>query len=186
MIAGFHILDPASGEYNVPALRALSGLHDLVAIEWGWREQGLLVAPGNPLGISSLDDLAGGRVSVGCRQEDAGAQMLFRHLLQARGIPFDDLTVPGSPALSETDLAVEVLDGRADCGLAVRAVARRFRLDFIPLHRERFDLAMSRREYFEPPIQSLLGFARSAAFVQRASELEGYAIGNLGRVVFNG
>ena len=75
---------------------------------------------------------------------------------------------------------------KADVGLAVAAVARQLRLDFVPLHRERFDLLVRRRAYFEPPVQTLLAFARSEAFTARAAEMGGYDISNLGRIVYNG
>jgi molybdate-binding protein len=83
-------------------------------------------------------------------------------------------------------LGLAVLEGRADAGLAVAAVARQYRLDFLPLHRERYDLLMRRRDYFEAPVQKLLGFTRGEAFAARAGEMDGYDMGGLGRVVYNG
>ena len=65
-------------------------------------------------------------------------------------------------------------------------MARQFRLGFVPLFRERYDLALWRRDYFEPPLQKLLGFGRTPAFAQRAGELGGYEIAGLGRVHYNG
>jgi molybdate-binding protein len=82
-------------------------------------------------------------------------------------------------------LAASIVDGKADCGLSIRASARRFRLGFVPLQRERFDLAFRRRDYFEPPLQALFAFARTTAFAERARELEGYDIGGTGRVIYN-
>ncbi len=77
------------------------------------------------------------------------------------------------------------MEGKADAGLAVRAVAQQYRLDFVPLARERFDLVMHRRDYFEPPVQKLLSFAATPAFRTRAMELGGYDVAGLGRVVYN-
>ncbi len=78
-----------------------------------------------------------------------------------------------------------MLEGEADAGLAVEAAARQLRLDFVPLARERFDLVIGRRDYFEPPVQSLIGFARSDRFRRRARELGGYDVAATGRVVYN-
>jgi putative molybdopterin biosynthesis protein len=186
VLAGLHILDPATGGYNIAAVRDGRRIADVVLIEWAEREQGLVLAAGNPLGLRGVADLAGKLVRVARRQEGAGAQILLRHLLVREGLRIEavDLVMPAM--LTETDLAAAVADGKADCGFAIRAAAQRFRLDFIPLHRERFDLAMRRRHYFEPPIQALLGFAASDAFRQRAAELGGYDVTRTGRVVYNG
>jgi|SRR5665213_2733760 len=185
VVAGLHIVDPESGEYNIPSVRALRGMADIVLIEWAWRRQGLIVAPGNPHGIQSLADLAGKRLRVARRQDGAGAHTLFRYLLARAGLRYEDLNLLEAPALTETDLAAAVLDGNADCGLAIEAVAKRFRLIFIPLHRERFDLAMRRRDYFEPPVQAILRFARMPAFQAHAAELSGYELSGSGRVAYN-
>ena len=184
VLAGMHILDPRNGGYNAAAVREVAGLADVVLIEWAEREQGLVVAAGNPLGLRGIADLKGVRVAR--RQEGAGAQILLRHLTARAGLRLGALNLLPQAMLTESDLAAAVLDGKADCGFAIRAVAQRFRLDFIALHRERFDLAMRRRDYFEPPVQSLLGFARSDAFSRHAAELGGYDVAHTGRIVYNG
>lgn len=185
VLAGMHIVDPPSGAYNVPIVRDLHRLADVVLIAWAEREQGLVLAAGNPLGLHAVADLKGRRVRVARRQDGAGAQTLLRHLLRQVAIRIEDLGIVDPPFLTETDLALAVLDGTADCGLAIRAVARQFRLDFAPLHRERFDLLLRRRDYFEEPVQALLRFAATAAFRDRAAALGGYDLGPLGTVVYN-
>jgi excisionase family DNA binding protein len=185
VVAGLHILDAAGGEYNVAEVRAMSGLADVVLIEWARREQGIVVAPGNPKAIRGIADLGKKGIRVARRQEGAGAQILLDSLLARAGKALKDLHLVEPSALTETDLAAAVLDGAADCGIAVRAVAKRFSLGFVPLHVERFDLAVRRRDYFEPPVQKLLAFAGTAAFAAQAAALEGYDIGALGRVVYN-
>jgi len=185
LVAGLHLIDPDSGTYNLPTVAAMGRLTDIVLIEWAWRDQGLVVPPGNPLGITALEDLKAKRARVARRQDGAGTQILLRHLLDQAGVAYDELQVIDPPMRTETDLAAAVLDGKADCGLAIRAVARRFRLDFVPLHRERFDLAMRRRDYFEPALQTLFRFIRSPAFAERAQELGGYDVRETGRVVYN-
>jgi molybdate-binding protein len=180
-----HIIDSATGDYNVPAIRTMRGLADVVLIEWAKREQGLVLPRGNPRGIRKIEDLAGKGIRIVRRQAGAGTQTLLRHLLARAGLDLDALAVVEAPALTETDLAVAIFDGKADAGLAARAVANRFHLDFIPLHRERFDLALRRRDYFEPPLQNLLRFARSAAFAEQARNLGGYDVDELGRVHYN-
>jgi putative molybdopterin biosynthesis protein len=111
--------------------------------------------------------------------------LLFYHLLQVHGIDAADLHFTMPPARSETDVALAIQDGKADVGFGIGAVARQCRLDFVPLQRERYDIAIGRRDYFQPPFQQLLTFARTARFAEKAAELEGYDIACLGQVAYN-
>jgi len=184
--AALHLRDPETGDYNLPALRQGTGLYDVVLLHWAWREQGLVVAPGNPLEIRSLQDVAARQARLVARQEGAGAQQLLLHLLEEAGLEADELKVLPRPALTESDVAAQVADGEADCGLAVASVARRFRLDFVPLARERFDLAVRRRNYFQPPLQALFAFARAPGFAEKAEAFAGYDVSEVGKVLFAG
>ncbi|HSK38401.1 MAG TPA: substrate-binding domain-containing protein, partial [Arenibaculum sp.] len=132
-----------------------------------------------------LRDLVERPARVVLRQPESGAHILLRHLMERDGLPMDRLEVPEPPVLTEMEVGFAVIEGKADAGLAIRAVANRLRLGFLPLHRERFDLVMRRRDYFGPEMQALLRFARTAAAERRAAELDGYDIGDLGRVRYN-
>ncbi|MBL6946327.1 MAG: helix-turn-helix transcriptional regulator [Rhodospirillales bacterium] len=184
MVCALHVIDPETGGYNVPVIENLA-VPDAVLIEWARREQGLVVAQGNPLGIMGLDDLPQRNARVIQRQDGAGSRILFDHLLSQNGGTLSDLKVLAEPARNETDLGQAISEGKADAGLAVRAAAQAFRLDFISLHVERCDLLVRRRDYFEPPVQKLLAFSRSPGFSSRADEMGGYDVGNTGRVVWN-
>lgn len=189
-LCGLHVLESAAGEkgsdeYNVRIVRQTCQGLDVVLIEWCWREQGLVLAPGNPLGVSSIDDLRGKKARVITRQHEAGSQLLFVHLLSRAGIKLTDLAVVEPPARNETDVGLAVLEGKADAGLAIATVAHQFRLDFLPLHKERFDLLVRRRDYFEEPFQKVLACAHSSAFQERARQMVGYDIAHLGRVIYN-
>jgi len=186
LLCGMHVLDGASGQYNVPELEAAHEGRGLVLIEWAWRSQGLVLAPGNPLGIRTVRDLLARHPRVVEREPEAGTHVLLAHLLRAAGVDAAALKVLPRVARSQTDVGLAVLEGRADTGLGVEAVARQFRLEFLPLHRERYDLAMQRRSYFEPQVQALLAFARSDGFRARAAEMGGYDVSGLGTVRFNG
>lgn len=185
MLIGLHLTDPRTGQSNDPLVCGLGGLRDLVMIHWARRQQGLLLAPGNPLGITGLADLCRERVTVVRRQPGAGADSVLTWLLERQGLDAASLRTAPHPALGEDDLALDVREGRADCGVGVEAAARRHGLDFIPLHTESFDLAMRRRSYFEPQFQKLLAFTRSDHFRERAQTMGGYDISALGEVRYN-
>lgn len=184
-VVGLHLINPASGAFNEPAYCGLGGLRDLVMLRWATRRQGLVLPPGNPRGLTGIGDLADPALRVAHRQRGAGAEGLLHHLLRQAGIDPAGLPGHGPVALDEDDLAAEVGSGRADCGLAVEAAARRHGLDFLPLAEEPFDLALRRRSYFEPPLQRLLAFTRTDAFRERAAALGGYDVGACGSVVYN-
>lgn len=186
VMCGLHVFDAAADEYNVSVVSQTCQGLDVVLVEWCWRDQGLVLAPGNPLAVKTLQDIAAKQARVVTRQHEAGSQLLFVHLLAEAGMGLGDIDTVEPPARSETDVGIAVLEDKADAGLAIAAIAHQFRLEFLPLHRERFDLLVRRREYFEPPFQKLLAFARSPAFRSRAEEMAGYDVSAMGRVVHNG
>jgi putative molybdopterin biosynthesis protein len=183
--AAAHLLDPDSGAFNEPAVsEALPG-RGLVGIVWTWREQGLVVAPGNPHGLAGVADLARPGLRAVGRQARAGSHLLLMHLLAEAGLRLDGIGFLPEPALAEDEVAAAVADGRADAGFGIRAEAKARNLGFVPLIHERFDLVMHRRHYFEPPLQALFGFARTELFSARAQRLGGYDVAKTGAVAFN-
>ena len=185
-VCGFHVFDAATGSYDAPAVRETLSALDVVVIEWAWREQGLILAAGNPQRIRGLKDLARLKARFIDRQEAAGSHLLLSHLLSEQSLALKDLALVQPPALSEADVGLSVSEGKADAGFGIRAVAHQLRLDFVPLSRERYELAVRRREYFEPKVQRLLAFAHTPRFAAKAKEMEGYDVSGLGRVVYNG
>ena len=185
-VAAMHWLDPATGDYNVPLVRERMVGADCVVFEWAKRVQGLLLAAGNPLKIKALADLPKKRARIAPRQPEAGSQHLFLQLLKQAKIDPDKLDWLPRPLLAETDLATAIHSGLADAGVAIEAAARAQGLSFIPLAVERLDLVLRRRDYFEPPVQTLLAFLRTPEFAAHAKSLGGYDIATTGRIVFNG
>ena len=116
------------------------------------------------------------------RPQGAGAQLLLLALLARARIAFDALSTLKPPCPTGPDIAQAVRIGRADCGIATRAVALTAGLDFITLTWEHFDLALRQRDYFLPGPQALVDFLRTAAFRERAAELKGYDIAATGSV----
>jgi putative molybdopterin biosynthesis protein len=174
----------AADDANISALRALPGLHDAVLVGIVRREQGLVLAPGNPKNVQSLSDVLASGATMAVRQPGAGAQFLLDLLLKRAGISPRDLRRLDPPCLTGPDLAVAVRAGSADCGIATRAVAASTGLDFVPLVWESFDLLMRQRSYFRPAIQVLVGFLRDKRLKQRAAELTGYDTAPAGQIRF--
>jgi excisionase family DNA binding protein len=167
---------------NTEAAASVPGLHDVVVIAFARREQGLLVAPGNPLKLRSVQDVVAARARIALRPNGAGAQLLLLALLALAGLPFEALNGVKPPCPTGPDIAQAVRHGRADCGIATRAVALSAGLDFVPLTWERFDLALRQRDYFLPGPQALFEFVRTTGFRERAAELKGYDVAATGQV----
>jgi putative molybdopterin biosynthesis protein len=177
-----HRLDGDDDAANVDAVAHTPGLHDAVVIGFARREQGLLVATGNPLRLHDMASIAGTGARLALRPQGAGAQLLLLALLARAGIALDALAFVKPPCPTGPDIAQAVRSGRADCGIATRAVAHAAGLDFVPLTWECFDLALRQRSYFLPGLQALFAFMRSAAFRDRAAELTGYDVRAAGEV----
>jgi putative molybdopterin biosynthesis protein len=183
-IAAIHLhrLNGDDEEANREAVAAASGLHDAVVMAFARREQGLVVAAGNPLALGGIGDVAAKRARLALRPQGAGAQLLLLALLGRAGLDLDTLATVKPACPTGADIAQAVRAGRADCGIATRAVAMTAGIDFVPLTWERFDLALRQRSYFLPPMQALFHFMRSAALRERAAELGGYDVSEAGAV----
>ena len=177
-----HRLDGDDEAANLDAVADAPGLHDVVVIAYARREQGLVLAPGNPLQLRDIAGVAARRARLALRPQGAGAQLLLLALLARAGLAFDALELVKPVCPTGADIAQAVRSSRADCGVATRAVAQAAGLDFVPLTWERFDLALHQRDYFRPGLQALFKFVRTAAFRDRADELAGYDVSEAGDV----
>ena len=180
-VAGSHLLDPETGEYTLPWLPRLLGDRDVAVVRLVHRDQGLLVAPGNPLGVTGLADLL--RLRYVNRQRGAGTRALLDHELRRAGV--DPSDVVGYSREEHTHLAVAaaVAAGRADAGLAVMAAARAFGLGFVPVAREPYDLVMAADAWNSEllaPLQTLLGTPDFRSAVEGRG---GYSCAETGRRV---
>jgi putative molybdopterin biosynthesis protein len=184
MVAAIHLhrLDGDDETANVDAVAHAPGLHDAAVLGFARREQGILVAPGNPLGLSDMASIATSRARMAQRPAGAGAQLLLLALLARSGIGLDELKLAKPAFPTGPDIAQAVRAGRVDCGIATRSVALAAGLDFLPLVWERFDLVMRQRDYFMKGPQALFDFMRQTGFRDRATELGGYDVSDAGAV----
>jgi putative molybdopterin biosynthesis protein len=182
-LAGSHLLDEETGEYNVSYIRQVLPDTEAVLVNLVYRQQGLLVARGNPLGITSLSDLVRGDVSFINRQRGSGTRMLLDYDLRRMGISPAGIAGFQREEFTHTGVAAAVASGTADTGLGVLAAARALDLDFVPLAKERYDLVIPREHYESPLLQPLLEIMRSADFRARVEGLGGYDTSEMGRTV---
>jgi putative molybdopterin biosynthesis protein len=180
-LAGSHLLDPDTGAYTLPYVDRVLPDRATAVIRLVHREQGLIVAPGNPLGLAGIDDLP--RARYVNRQPGAGTRVLLDVELARRGI--DPGAVTGYAREEHTHLAVAaaVAAGRADCGLGVLAAARAFGLDFVPVTREPYDLVLDAERLEDPVLEPLLALLEDDGFRAEVEALGGYDTAEMGRRV---
>jgi excisionase family DNA binding protein len=180
--AALHLHRADEIDANVDAMKSRPNLHDAVLIAFSSREQGLIVAHGNPLKIKSIEDVVARRARMAVRPPGAGAQLLLTALLHRARLDADKLSTVDPPSPTGADVAHAIRTGRADCGIASRSIVNASGLHFIPLVWERFDIVMRQRDFFRAPLQSLVGFLKSPALAARAQELGGYDVSRAGEI----
>ncbi len=180
-IAGSHLLDPATGEYTLPYVDRVLGGHDVAVVRLVHRDQGLIVAPDNPLGLTGIGDLARPGLRYVNRQRGAGTRVLLDHELGRLGMSPDE--IPGYAREEHTHLAVAaaVAAGRADAGLGVAAAARAFGLGFVPVTREPYDLVLDAETIENPVTAPLWELLQEPGFRTAVEALGGYGTEEMGR-----
>ena len=173
-IAGSHLLDTATGEYNISYIkRYVKGLN-VAVFHLTLREQGLIVAKGNPKGINGIEDLTGTDIAFVNRQAGSGTRVLFDHQLDQSGVNADAVNGYDHEEFTHMAVAVDVLSGAADAGMGIYAAAKALDLDFVPIAREQYDLIIPRRMLDQPNIQTVLNTIKSGHFRERIISLGGY------------
>ena len=180
---GLHLYDADSVSWNRAAVEARFARQRVVLVEWAKRARGIILPAGAAAGVSGLADLAGRKTVP--RQAEAGSQVLLEALLAQQSV--DPSSIDWTrPARSEVDAVVEVVEGHAEATFGLANLAYQYRLDFVPVIDERYDILVDRRAWFEPTWQDLIGFCASEDFARHAAETAGYDLSGRFRVHFNG
>lgn len=180
---GLHIYDPDTDTWNINSVAHHSKDMPVVLIHWAKRMRGLILSERLSRSVKSIHDVKGLRFVP--RQKKAGAQVLFLHLMHQAKI---DIEMIESIQAERTEVgaAACIREGKADFTFGLASVAAQYRLPFVALIEEQFDLLVDRHAWFEPGMQKFQNFCRSVAFQQRVNELKGYDVSEIGRVKFNG
>ena len=182
-LAGSHLLDPETGDFNLPYIERYLPDVPVVVVRLVGREQGLILAPGNPKSITGLDDIARSELAFVNRQRGAGTRILFDYQLEQLGI--EPASIRGYQHEEYTHLAVAaaVASGRADCGLAIHAAAAALKLDFLPLYQERYDLIIPKEHHESARLMPLLQLLRDPEFQETVASLPGYSTDSMGEII---
>ncbi len=181
-LAGIHLLDLESGQYNIPYLQRYLSEMELFLVHLAKRELGLIVAPGNPRQIYSLEDLANTAVVFINRQKGAGTRLFLDYELKKIGLDAAAIQGYNREEYNHLAVAAAVRAGSADAGLGIRAAAQALEVEFIPLTWEPYELAATREFINSEPFQAVQAVISSPAFREAVERMGGYDLAESGRI----
>jgi putative molybdopterin biosynthesis protein len=182
-LAGSHLLDPKSGEYNLSYIREYMPGISVKVITLVGRQQGLIVQAKNPKKIDSLDDLTNPDVKFVNRQRGAGTRVLLDYHLDLKGIAPERIIGYNQEEFTHLGVAAAIASGRADCGLGVVAAAKALELDFIPLYQERYDLVIPSINAGMDLVAPIFDVLENQEFRESVRKLPGYDVSIMGNLV---
>ena len=182
-IAGSHLLDEATGEYNLSFIRRFLRGRNVVVVNLVQRIQGLILPKGNPQGIEILDDLTRDGIVFLNRQRGSGTRLLLDYKLNELGIEPDSIQGYDREEYTHLAVAAAVAGGRADVGLGILSAANAMGLDFVPLLSEQYDLVIPSEHYESERVQFVLSLIRGDSFRAEVNALGGYETATMGHVV---
>ena len=182
-LAGSHLLDEATGEYNISFVQRYVPDVDVVLVTLVRRSQGLIVPEGNPKEVRALEDLSRTDITFVNRQRGSGTRVLLDYKLQESRIGPEQLSGYQREEYTHLAVAAAVAAGQADVGLGILSAARAMHLDFVPLLSERYDLVVPREVYRGELLAPLLELIASAEFRREVEALGGYDTSSMGEVV---
>ena len=182
-VAGSHLLDPETGEYNVSYIRQFLPKIPVKVVALVGREQGLIISRKNPKGIKGLRDLTRTSVQFVNRQRGAGTRVLLDYHLKLMTISPESIAGYFQEEYTHLGVAAAIASGRADCGLGIAAAAQALDLDFIPLFQERYDLVIPKQFADDNLLAPLFGLLADSGFRKAVSQLTGYDMSVMGTVI---
>ena len=182
-IAGSHLEDPKTGEFNLPYIREVFPNEDILVVTFARWEEGLVVAPANPKSVRKPEDLARRGVRIVNRELGSGSRALLDKLLAKAGVAASKLQGYDHVAYGHLAAAYCVLSGEVDACIATRSAAQTFNLDFVPLHSARYDLVMRKRTADLPSVKAFLDVLQRASLRRKLEVLAGYDTSQTGTLV---
>ncbi|MBM3132902.1 MAG: molybdopterin biosynthesis protein, partial [Chloroflexi bacterium] len=182
-LAGSHLLDEETGDYNVSYIKKTLGGQPIVLMNLVYRDQGLMVAKGNPKHIVGLKDLVRKDATFINRQRGSGTRVLLDYELKRAGLDASKINGYEREEFTHTSVAAMIASGAVDVGLGVLAAARALGIDFVPLMKERYDLVIPQPYYESALLEPLLAIIRGKEFQETVFGLGGYDISETGKVL---
>lgn len=184
-VACMHLFDPSTGEYNLPFIKMFFVLEPLTVVRLAGREQGLIIAKGNPKEIKGLHDLTRDDITFVNRQRGSGTRFLLDSFLAREKISPSDIKGYENEEWNHLSVAAQISNGKADCALGIRSAAEQLNLDFIPITKENFDLVLHWTPKNEQALKVLLDIIQLTSFKETVATLEGYDFEEFGKIIYS-
>jgi putative molybdopterin biosynthesis protein len=184
-IAWSHLLDPKSGQYNIPFLPTYLPDVNAVVVNLFHRELGFLVAPKNPFEINGFEDLSKRGLRFVNRQKGSGTRVLLDHHLKQLKIPSSRIEGYEREVYTHFEVGLSILSKEADVGICTVAVAKLLGLPFIPIARESFDMILDQGTFFYKGIQAFIETLNSREFRQRVETIGAYDFKDSGKILYS-
>jgi excisionase family DNA binding protein len=184
-IAWSHLLDPKSGQYNIPFLSNYLPNVKPVVVNLFHRDLGFVVANKNPLRIRGFEDLAKKEVRLINRQKGSGTRVLLDHHLKRLRITPSKINGYEREVYTHFEVGLSILSKEADVGIATVAVSKLLGLPFIPITQECFDMILDRSTFFEKGIQAFIEILNSQEFRNRIGGLGSYDFKDSGKILYS-
>ena len=181
--AGCHLLDTESGKYNISFVKKYFPKGGVKLVSCVGRQQGLMVAPGNPLGIQKFADITQKNLRYVNRQKGSGTRILTDYLCKQENIDTDMIYGYDREELTHNSVAVQIASGSADVGMGIYSAAQLYGLDFIPICIEEYDLLIPNAVWDTPQVQQMIATLKSDAFKEKILAMGGYTLDNPGEVI---
>jgi putative molybdopterin biosynthesis protein len=181
-LAGAHLLDPETGNYNLTHIKKIFKDKNIALITLVERQQGFYVKKGNPKNIKNIDDLKSNKISFVNRQRGAGTRVLFDYLLHKKDINAAEISGYDQEEFTHIAAAIAVGRGSADAALGIEAAAKATEVDFIPVTEERYDLILFEKDLQDPRIEYLISLLRNNAIQKKIKKLGGYTTEKTGEI----
>jgi len=184
-IAWSHLLDPKSGEYNIPFLSNYLPNVKPVVVNLFHRDLGFVVPPKNPFRIRGFEELTQKGVRLINRQKGSGTRVLLDHHLKRLQIPTSKIQGYEKEVYTHFEVGLAILSKEADVGIATIAVSKLLGLPFIPITQESFDMILNQSTFFEKGIQAFIEILNSQGFRNRVERLGSYDFKNSGKILYS-
>lgn len=181
--AGCHLLDTATGEYNLAFIRKYFPKGGVKLVRCVGRQQGLMVARGNPFQIEKFADIAKEGIRYVNRQKGSGTRILTDYLCRRENLNTDAIYGYDREELTHTSVAVQIASGSADAGMGIYSAAKLYDLDFIPICIEEYDLIIPDHAWDTPQVQQMIATMKTEAFKEKLLSLGGYTVENPGEII---
>ena len=181
--AGCHLLDTESGRYNISFIKKYFPKGGVKLISCVGRQQGLMVAAGNPLGIQKFADISQEGLRYVNRQKGSGTRILADFLCKQDNLDMDAIYGYDREELTHNSVAVQIASGSADAGMGIYSAAKLYGLDFIPICIEEYDLLIPEAVWDTPQVQQMIATLKSDAFKETILAMGGYTVDHPGQEI---